>query len=158
MLKALLLPIVFLAAFPVMALPRLKMRPEVIVDGALKGKVLDNSRGIPSATPQGATYRMTRGAESKEVKIFEPVDIWRQRAEIGTWEDREGNVMKLARAVSLVPEMDRFECTREVLEKKLAEMEREFTGSDDELAAWRELWGEGELVPLCTVYFVTLSL
>lgn len=141
MSKALLLPIALFAAFSATALPRLKMSPEVIVDGALKGKVLDNSRGIPSATPQGATYRVTRGTESKEIKIFEPVDIWRQRAEIGTWEDREGNVMKLARAVSLVPEMDRFECTREALEKKLAEMEREFTASDDDLAEWKESWG-----------------
>lgn len=141
MAKALVIPVVFLAAFSATALPRLKMRPEVIVDGALKAKVLDNSRGIPAATPQGATYRVTRGTESKEVKIFEPLDIWRQRAEIGTWEDREGNVMKLARAVSLVPEMDRFECTREALSKKLAEMESAFTGGDAELAAWKEAWG-----------------
>ena len=141
MRKALLSLMVFTAAFSAAALPRLKNRPEVIVDGALKAKVLDNSRGIPAATPQGATYRMTRGAEYKEIKIFEPVDIWRQRAEIGTWEDREGNVMKLARAVSLVPEMDRFECTREALEKKLAEMESAFTGSDEELSAWKDAWG-----------------
>lgn len=141
MRKALLFTAVLMAAFSAAALPRLKNRPEVIVDGALKAKVLDNSRGIPAATPQGATYRMTRGTESREIKIFEPVDIWRQRAEIGTWEDREGNVMKLARAVSLVPQMDRFECTRDALEKRLGEMESAFAGSDEELAAWKEAWG-----------------
>ena len=141
MAKALLLPIAFLAAFSATALPRLKTSPEVIVDGALKAKVLDNSRGIPAVTPQGATYRITRGTESKEIKIFEPIDIWRQRAEIGTWKDRDGNIMILARAVSLVPQMNRFECTRDAIEKRLVEMEHAFSGNANELAMWKEMWG-----------------
>ena len=95
------------------AAPRLKAQAEVLVDGALKAKVLENSRGIPPATPQASVWRRTRGTEMSEIKIYEPVDLWRQRAEVGTWEDKSGNVMKVGRVLSLVPEMERMECTKD---------------------------------------------
>ena len=145
-----LLALVLACAFAhTKAAPRLKAQAEVLVEGALKAKVLENSRGIPPATPQASVWRRTRGTEMSEIKIYEPVDLWRQRAEVGTWEDKSGNVMKVGRVLSLVPEMERMECTKDAVEKKLAEMEANFTGSEAELSAWKRAWGDsgrGEFV------------
>lgn len=161
--RALVFTSVLVAAFAVSAAPRLKMRPEVIVDGALKAKVLDNSRGIPPATPQAETYLVTRGTDSQQIKVYKPVDLWRQRAEIGTWEDRDGNVMKLARVVSLVPEIDKFEATAEAVAKKLAEMEASFNPGESELERWKSAWGatgEGKFIktPDGALYWVEFRL
>ncbi len=131
--------------------PRLKPQAEVIADGELKAKVLVSSRGIPPATPQARTGWMTRGTERREFKVYNPVDLWRQRAEMGTWKDKAGNVMTLARVKSLVPDMPELECTKEAVDAALDKLEASFDGGEDALAAWKSAWapeGDGRFVSL----------
>ena len=107
----------------------------------MKAKVLAASQGIPPPTPQSRQYRMMRGAETKEVKFFVPADLWRARAFAGEWKDRRGNVMRLARVLSLVPSFEREDWFKEEIEKRLDELEKEFEGTDAQLGEWRRAWG-----------------
>ena len=131
------------------AAPQLKQQAEVLVDGELRAKVLANSKGVPMPTPAAQTGYMVRNGVRIDFKVYNPSDIWRLRAEVGTWEDKKGNVMKLARVTSLVPDIPQLECTREAIDKALDEQEKSFKGSDDELASWKSLWapeGHGKFI------------
>ena len=141
--------VVVTIAASVLAAPQLKTQPEVLVDGELKAKVLANSKGVPMPTPAAQTGYTISGGVRKDFKVYNPADLWRARAEIGTWEDRNGNVMKLARVVSLVPDIPELECTKEAVGKALEELEKSFKADEESLAAWKTLWaptGEGKFV------------
>lgn len=129
------------ACATVLAAPQLKPQAEVLAAGELKAKVLAGSRGIPPMTPAGQLCRVTRGDETREYKIFEPGDLWRERAELGTWEDKRGNVQRVARVLSLVPAMEQVDCSKEGVDARLDEMQKSFKGTDDELAEWTRAWG-----------------
>ena len=122
--------------------PRLKPQAEVIADGELKAKVLVSSRGIPPATPEARTGWVSRGGVRKDFKVYNPADIWRARAEMGTWKDKAGNVMTVARVKSLVPsDIPEFECTKEAVNVALDELESSFKGTAEELEDWKAAWG-----------------
>ena len=123
------------------AVPQLKTQSEVIADGEIKAKVLAASEGVPAATPQSRRYTITRGSETKEVKWFSPADLWRRRAFAGEWKDKKGNVMRLARVKSLAPTFQNECWYEEEIEKGLDELEKSFKGDEEELAAWKKLWG-----------------
>ena len=125
----------------VFAAPQLKTQAELVADGEIKAKVLAGSEGFPAPTPQAHTYIVTHNGESKQVKWYVPADLWRIRAFAGEWKDKKGNVMRLARVKSLVPEFERQDWYREEVDKGLDELEKKFTGTDEELAAWKKLWG-----------------
>ena len=127
------------------AAPQLKTQPEVIADGELKAKVLAASEGVPAATPEAHFFMFTRGGVQEKVKMYVPADLWRKRAFAGAWKDKKGNVMRLARVKSLAPSFDGSQppgfAKEEDIEKRLDELEKSFKGDEDELAAWRKLWG-----------------
>ena len=142
--------------------PQLKPQAEVLAAGELKAKVLAGSRGVPPMTPAGQMCRVTRGDEVREYKVFEPADLWRARAEIGSWEDRKGNVQRVARVLSGVPAMDRIDCSQEGIDARLDELEKDFKPTDENLEAWRRAWGPkgtGRFVRLKTgrVYWVEFA-
>ena len=139
------------AAFSAVAVPLLKTQPELVADGELKAKVLAASQGVPAPTPQARHYVMTRGTERKEVKWYSAEDLWRLRAFAGEWKDKRGNVMRLARVKSLVPDIPRGEGEKEAVEAALDAAEKDFAGTDADLAAWRKLWGSSGVGRLCTV-------
>ena len=134
------------AAIPLFAaaVPRLQMRAEIVADGELKAKVLENARGIPAPTLQMRQYTVTSNGESKDVKWYLPRDVWRQRAFVGEWKDASGNVMRLARVLSLVPTFEREDWYKDEIEKRLDGLEKVFRGTDAELEAWKTLWGSGD--------------
>lgn len=127
-----------------LAAPQLKSQPEVIADGEIKARVLANSRGIPAPTLESKQYVLTRGAERKTVKWYSANDLWRMRAFAGEWKDRKGNVMRLARVKSLVPDIPRGEGEKAEVEKALDEAEKAFAGEEADLAAWQKAWGGSE--------------
>ncbi len=130
-----------LACGSAFAAPQLKTQAEVIANGELKAKVLAASEGIPAPTPQSRYYTMTQGSVSKEVKFYVPADLWRKRAFAGEWKDKKGNVMRLARVKSLVPEFEREDWYEEEIEKGLDDLEKSFKGDDADLAKWKRAWG-----------------
>ena len=123
------------------AAPQLKPQAEVIVEGELKAKVLTASRGIPPQTPVARTGWMVQGGKRRDFKVYDQVELWRLRAEVGTWQDKHGNVMKLARVASLPSSLQEFECTREAVENALDELERDFKSDDAGLEEWKRVWG-----------------
>lgn len=127
-----------------LAAPQLKSQPEVIADGEIKAKVLANSHGIPAPTPEAKQYVLTRGSERKTVKWYSANDLWRLRAFAGEWKDKKGNVMRLARVKSLVPDIPRGEGEKEEVEKALDEAEKAFAGEEADLEAWQKAWGGSE--------------
>ncbi len=131
-----------LAALATDAAPQLKTQPELVADGEIKAKVLAGSQGVPAPTPQARHYRITRRGETTEVKWYRSHDLWRQRAFAGEWKDRKGNVMRLARVKSLAPVLEREDGEREAIEKALDALEKKFTGTPEELSAWKKLWGD----------------
>lgn len=139
----------FAVAFAVRAAPMLKTQAELVADGELKAKVLAGSRGIPAPTPESRRYVVTRAGESKDVQLFMVRDLWRLRAFAGEWKDKRGNVMRLARVKSLIPDripavfpsMPAGQGDRGDIEKALDAAEREFTGEPLELEVWKKCWG-----------------
>ena len=143
------------------AAPMLKSQAELVADGELKAKVLAASQGVPAPTPQSKQYTFTRGTERRQVKWYAVADIWRLRAFAGEWKDKKGNVMRLARVKSLLPNeipggravagMPSGEGEREDIEKALDAAEKAFTGEAAELDAWKKLWGgdgKGRIITL----------
>ena len=134
------------------AAPMLKTQAEIVADGELKAKVLAASEGVPAPTPQAKEYVVTRGGVRSQIKRYAVRDLWRQRAFAGEWRDRKGNVMRLARVKSLVPAeisdaaavpgMPAGEGGKEAVEQALDAAEKAFTGSDAELAEWKQAWGD----------------
>ena len=129
------------AALAASAAPQLKTQAEIVAGGELKARVLAGSRGIPPPTPPMHQYRITRDGVSSEVKWYVVADLWRQRAFAGEWKDRRGNVMRLARVLSLAPVFERGDWYKEEIDKGLDECEKAFKGTDEELGKWRGLWG-----------------
>lgn len=140
-MKPVVLSVALGMAVSAAAVPQLKTQPEVIAGGAIKAKVLAGSEGMPAPTPRIRRYRITRGAETKEVKWYNVLELWRDRAFAGEWRDKAGNVMRLAEVKSLVPVFEHGDWYREEIERGLDEREKEFRGTDEELEAWRALWG-----------------
>lgn len=122
------------------AAPQLKTQPEVIAGGELKAKVLAGAQGVPPPTPQAKQYVVTHAGERKSVKRYSVADLWRLRAFAGEWKDRKGNVMRLARVKSLIPELGGDEAEKAEIEKALDAAERSFAGEDAELEAWKKAW------------------
>ncbi len=128
-------------ALAAQALPQLKMQAELVADGEVKAKVLAGSEGVPAPTPAARHYIQTIGTEKREVKWYAPRDLWYVRAFAGEWKDKKGNVMRLARVKSLVPVLDREDGEKDEIEARLDALEKEFSGTDAELEAWRKAWG-----------------
>ena len=140
MLRRLTFAVFTLFAGSALAAPQLKTQPEVIADGELKAKVLAGSQGVPPPTPQAKQYVLTRAGERRMVKRYAVGDLWRLRAFAGEWKDRKGNVMRLARVTSLVPELGGDEAEKAEIEKALDAAELAFTGGDADLEAWKKAW------------------
>lgn len=134
------------------AAPMLKTQAELVADGELKAKVLAASQGVPAPTPQTKQYMLTRGGVKTQVKWYAVEDLWRLRAFAGEWKDKKGNVLRLARVKSLVPDaipgapsipgMPAGEGEKESIDKALDAAEQAFKGDDAELAAWLKAWGD----------------
>lgn len=122
-------------------MPALKPQPEPVSDGTVKARLLVGAKGVPAPTPQARFYRITNGFETKDVKWFRAVDLWRNRQFLGEWTDRHGNVQRLARVKSLVPDLGREDGDQEAIEAQLDELEKSFQGTPEELAQWRRSWG-----------------
>ena len=133
--------LVLLVVGQVFAVPLLKTQAELIADGELKAKVLSGSQGVPAQSPKVRRYQITRDGKTSEEKRYSTAEIWRLRAFAGEWKDKKGNVMRLARVKSLVPDFGQEYWNLEGIEKGLDELEAKFTGSDEELADWKRLWG-----------------
>ncbi|MGN0855665.1 MAG: DUF1570 domain-containing protein [Kiritimatiellia bacterium] len=151
-MKTALFVLVAVACAAAGAAPMLKTQAELVADGELKAKVLAGSQGIPAPTPQAKQYEVKSGStgETRQVKLYAVADIWRLRAFAGEWKDKKGNVMRLARVTSLIPAvipsglpagMPAGEADREAIDKALDAAEKTFTGSEEELAAWKAAWG-----------------
>ena len=130
-----------LAGGAALAVPQLKSQAEVIGGGELKAKVLQHAEGVPAPTPQSKKYKITRGSVSEQVVYFVPRDLWYQRAFVGEWKDKKGNVMRIGRVKSLVPKFDREDYLKEEIEKALDKLEEEFKAEDADLDAWKSVWG-----------------
>ena len=139
--KALLCAAALFLSAAAFAAPQLGTQAEVI-GGELKAKVLAGSRGTPAPTPQGHEYILRRGGETKHVRYFLPRDIWYQRAFVGEWTDKKGNMMRLGRVKSLAPSAREIGAEKEVLEAQLDELEKTFEPNEATLAEWTELWGK----------------
>lgn len=135
---ALLFALAFVA--DVSAVPLLTARPVTVEE--LCVRVLKGAQDVPKATLVGYGYTVRRGEEKKKVRWYAPDDIWRQRAELATWKDRKGNVLRLARVNGTLPAFERKHDDREKIEAALDESEKTFAGTDEERAAWRKSWGE----------------
>ena len=143
--------LVLFAAASAGAAPQLKTQAELVAGGELKAKVLAGSQGVPAPTPQAKEYMITRGGVRSQVKWYGVRDLWRQRAFAGEWKDRKGNVMRLARVVSLVPReipgapalpgMPAGEGEKEAIARALDAAERAFGGTHAELEEWKAAWG-----------------
>ena len=127
------------AALAVSAAPQLKTQAEIVADGELKARVLAGSRGIPPPTPPMHQYRITRDGVSSEVKWYVVADLWRQRAFAGEWKDRHGNVMRLARVLSLAPVFERGDWYKEEIDKGLDECEKAFKNSVAYIQSWLQM-------------------
>ena len=141
MRAALFAALAALAALSAAAAPQLKPQAEPVAGGEFKAKVLAASEGVPPPTPQFRKYRITSGGETREARFYVPADLWRARAFAGEWKDRRGNVMRLARVLSLVPAFEREDWYQDEIERRLDELEKSFGGSEAELAEWRKAWG-----------------
>lgn len=122
--------------------PQLAGQAELAGGGAVKLKVLAQSRGLPAPTPEAHYYTLTRGDETKKVKWYAAADLWRERAFVGKWRDKRDNEMTLARVRSLPPE--NFEnglAERKEIEDALDALEKDFKGGEAELDAWKAAWG-----------------
>lgn len=141
----------FLLAELLCGMPYLKRQPELIADGEIKACVL-NGRYCPPATPVGDIYAsVDNNGNRTEVKLFSPADIWRQRAHAGEWRDGSGNVMRLARVLSLIPAFDDLEVEKSAIEARLDEMEKAFQNpTEEDFATWRQSWGTKGLGRLFT--------
>ena len=129
-------------SFVCAAVPQLAGQAELAGGGTVKIKVLANAHGLPAPTPEAHTYKMTRGAETKQVKWYSAEDIWRERAFIGKWRDKRGNEMALARVLSLVPNVERGMAERDKIESALAALEKDFDPTDEaSQSAWKACWG-----------------
>lgn len=154
---------VALTALPAAALPQLKSQAEVVAPGEIKARVLAGAEFVPAPSAEARLYMVTSGGETKTVKWYLPRDIWWQRASVGEWKDHRGNRMRIARVLSAVPKFGREDWFREEIEKRLDEMEKEFKGSEAELADWRREWaGRGAggfaTLPDGRRYYVELDL
>ncbi len=124
------------------AAPQLAGQAELADGGAIKLKVLAQSRGLPAPTPEAHYFTLTRGDETKNVKWYSVEDLWRERAFAGKWRDKRGNEMTLARIRSLPPEnFANGLAERKEIEDALDALEKSFTGGKAELAAWKAAWG-----------------
>lgn len=130
-----------LAASMAFAVPQLKTQSETAADGEVRIKPLAAAHGIPAPTLEAHTYVITRNGESKKVKMYSSYDIWRLRAFAAEWKDKKGNAMRLAKVKSLVPSFEREHWYREEIDAALDRLEKEFGGSDEELAEWKKAWG-----------------
>ncbi len=124
------------------AAPQLAPQAELVGRGELKAKVLARAKGVPAATPVAKHYTLTRGSETKQIKSYSGLELWRLRAEVGAWKDTKGNIMRIASVKSLPPPEtgDLLDTEREKLETALDEAEKEFKGGEDEIAAWEKAW------------------
>lgn len=132
---------VLFAALGALAAPRLKPQSEIVAPGELKACMLVGSEAVPAPSLEARCYRLTRGGETTDVKWYVPAEVWRLRARVGEWRDRQGNRLRIARVKSLVPKFDRVDWYREEIDKGLDDLEKSFTGSEAELAEWARLWG-----------------
>lgn len=130
-----------LTAFAAFGAPRLKPQAEVVVPGALKARLLVGAESVPAPTPEARLYILRRGEERTNVKWYAPAEIWRQHERLGEWKDRQGNVIRIARVTALVPTFEREDWYLEEIEKGIAESEKTFKGTEEELAAWKRAWG-----------------
>lgn len=141
---ALIVGFVFLSC-GLIAAPQLTAQAELAGGGAIKVKVLAHAHGLPAPTPVAHYYKMTRGAETKEVKWYSAEDIWRGRAFVGKWRDKHGNEMSLARVLSLVPVVERGMAERSEIDSALDALEKDFKGDENSLAEWKRCWGGGSV-------------
>ena len=98
---------VFAAAVPAFALPSGAPR--------FSGETAIPSAGIVFASMQGAAqrpvkppevrrWRFSRGDEEWFEDRSDATELWRAAQTVGTWEDRAGNVLVVARALSILPD------------------------------------------------------
>ena len=57
----------------------------------------------PAKPPEIRRWRLTRGDEEWFEDRSDATELWRAAQTVGTWEDRAGNVLALARALSFLP-------------------------------------------------------
>lgn len=121
------------------AVPQLTSQPVTI--GDLRIRVLSNSDYRKKGGVAGYDYMAWGGNGTTRVKWYAPVDIWRDREEIGTWHDTGGNALCLAVVDALVPKFKRKHWYRAEIEVALQESARSFRGTEAELAEWKRSWG-----------------
>ena len=125
------------------AAPQLSPQAELVVHGELKAKILARAKGVPPVSAQAHYFTMTRGGETKKLKKYSVAELWRLRAEAGTWKDPKGNVMRIVRVLSLVPTELGELAEKDEIDKALDDAEKSFEATDEQLKHWEMEWLAG---------------
>lgn len=77
------------------AAPQLKVQPEVV--GGVRLRVLQGAEGVPAPTPKATFWRVVSNGVESVVKKYDERELAYVRELLGTWKDKKGNVMHLAK-------------------------------------------------------------
>lgn len=98
----------------------------------------------PVKPPQVRRWRWTRGEEEWFDERSDATELWRSAQTIGTWEDRKGNELLVARASALLPAAlsEKGDVTQEEFAAAFSSGDNEIlpTASSETLSAWIEQW------------------
>ena len=90
------------SASAALAAPFLNSSAELVAGGKLKMKVLAGSHGVPPPTPEARMYTVTETSSTGEqtsrvVKKYDENELLYVKEILGTWKDKKGNTMRLAK-------------------------------------------------------------
>ena len=122
--------------------PMLSSEAERIAGGELKAKVLAHSRGIPAPTAKAQTFitRARGQTQERRLRLFSPLALWRERAYVGAWRDKKGNVLTIARVISAPPDPAAALATREDIASALDSAEAAFSFTPESREPWQAAW------------------
>lgn len=87
--------IAVLASLGARAAPQLKVQPEAV--GEVRLRVLSGAEGIPAPTPQATYWRVVSNGVESIVKRYDEKELAYTQELLGTWKDKKGNLMHLAK-------------------------------------------------------------
>ncbi|MBQ9727148.1 MAG: DUF1570 domain-containing protein [Kiritimatiellae bacterium] len=143
---------VFAAAFaavPLWAAPRApEFRDTVAAEElGLELPVLQGARQVPAKPVEVLRYKWTDGSREWFEERSPMDELWRTAQTAGTWEDKAGNSMTLARVLcKLPPGFAGTDVTKETFEKVLRDPDQSLAAeaSPSELAAWLRAFAGAE--------------
>ena len=105
----------------------------------IKLNLMPDSKSLPLPSPESFHYKFTRGEETWEEELFDPVEVWFQSQHAGRWTDDDGNTLTLATITQYLPQgFPREHVSTEAYQQALSEPESQppEKWGPDELARW----------------------